>query len=107
MNSDENTPRSKKLGRLPLDAEMRQLIRRMCRENPAWGAPRIQSELALLGHDVAESTVAKYMLRGRTPPSQTWRTFLGDHYVRVAVGVCQGRSMWLLRERLTSRRGRT
>ncbi|MBC8357113.1 MAG: hypothetical protein H8E66_34510 [Planctomycetes bacterium] len=51
----------------------------MSRENPAWGAPRIQSELALLGHDLAESTVATYMLRPAQPPSQTWRTFLDNH----------------------------
>jgi putative transposase len=71
--------RSNKVGRPPIDAEIRQLIRRMCRENPLWGAPRVQSELALLGHDVAESTVSKYMVRGRKPPSQTWRTFLDNH----------------------------
>ncbi len=51
----------------------------MCRENPLWGAPRIQSELVLLGHDVAESTVAKYMVRGHKPPSRTWGTFLKNH----------------------------
>jgi hypothetical protein len=51
----------------------------MSKENPTWGAPRIQSELALLGHDLAESTVAKYMFRTAKPPSQTWRTFLDNH----------------------------
>ena len=51
----------------------------MCRENSTWGAPRIQSELKLLGHDVAETTVAKYMVRDLKPPSQTWRTFLENH----------------------------
>jgi putative transposase len=71
--------RSKKIGRPPIDAEIQQLIRRMCRGNPTWGTPRIQSELALLGHDVAESTVAQYMARGHKPPSQTWRTFLANH----------------------------
>jgi putative transposase len=71
--------RSNKAGRPSLDAEVRQLIRRMCRENSLWGAPRIQSELALLGYTVAESTVAQYMVRGRKPPSQTWRTFLENH----------------------------
>jgi len=44
-----------------------------------WGAPRIQSELQLLGHTVAESTVARYMDRSSKPPSQTWRTFLRNH----------------------------
>ncbi|HQL54329.1 MAG TPA: integrase, partial [Phycisphaerae bacterium] len=58
-----------KVGRPKMDSEIRRLIRRMCHENATWGAPRIQSELALLGHDVAESTVAKYMGRARKPPS--------------------------------------
>jgi putative transposase len=51
----------------------------MARENATWGAPRIQSELALLGYTVAESTVARYMRRHRKPPSPTWRTFLENH----------------------------
>ena len=68
-----------KIGRPKTDAEIRQLVRRMARENPTWGAPRIQSELALLGFTVVESTVARYMDRRRTPPSPTWRTFLDNH----------------------------
>jgi transposase InsO family protein len=51
----------------------------MCSENPSWGAPRIHSELQLLGYDVSETTVDKYMIRHRKPPSQTWRTFLDNH----------------------------
>jgi transposase InsO family protein len=51
----------------------------MSHENPTWGAPRIQSELTLLGYSVAERTVAKYMVRSPKPPSQTWRTFLENH----------------------------
>jgi putative transposase len=69
----------KKPGRPKTDAEIRALIQRMARQNPTLGAPRIQSELALLGQDVAESTVAKYMKRQPKPPSQTWRTFLENH----------------------------
>jgi hypothetical protein len=42
----------------------------MAKENHTWGAPRIRAELHLMGHDVAESTVAKYMPKGRKPPSQ-------------------------------------
>ncbi len=68
-----------KPGRPPIDPELTELIRRMSRENVTWGAPRIQSELALLGHNVAESTVAKYMTRHPKPPSQSWRTFLANH----------------------------
>ncbi len=62
----------KKTGRPAIGAEIRDLIRRMSRDNATWGAPRIQSELHLLGYAVAESTVAKYMCRPGTPPSQTW-----------------------------------
>ncbi len=68
-----------KSGRPPIDSEIIELIRRMSRENVTWGAPRICSELALLGHEVAESTVAKYMVRHKKDPSQTWRTFLANH----------------------------
>ncbi len=71
--------RAGKPGRPAIESGVRALIRRMSRENPTWGAPRIQSELKLLGHDLAESTVAKYMLRPPQPPSQTWRTFLDNH----------------------------
>jgi hypothetical protein len=55
----------------------------MSRENSTWGAPRIESELRLLGIDVAERTVAKYMVRKRKPPTQTWRTFLNNHLLEV------------------------
>jgi transposase InsO family protein len=66
-------------GRPRIELEIRGLIRRMSHENPTWGAPRIQSELTLLGYSVAERTVAKYMVRSPKPPSQTWRTFLENH----------------------------
>ena len=52
-----------KPGRPKIERELRDLIRRMSRDNPTWGAPRIQSELKLLGYDVVDSTVAKYMVR--------------------------------------------
>ena len=71
--------KSRRGGRPRTEKEMRQLIGQMSQDNPTWGAPRIQSELALLGHSVAESTVAKYMVRRRKPPSQTWRMFLNNH----------------------------
>lgn len=66
-------------GRPRVAAETRQLIRRMSRENPLWGAPRIHGELLKLGIDIGETSVSKYMVRGRKPPSQTWRTFLENH----------------------------
>ena len=49
-----------------------------------WGAPRIHGELLLLGIDVSQSTVAKYMVRHQKPPSQTWRTFLDNHAADLA-----------------------
>ena len=68
------------VGRPRLDAELRALIRRMARENPTWGRRRIRAELALLGYEVAELTVAKYMRRRTSPrPSPTWRAFLDAH----------------------------
>ena len=73
----------RKPGRPAIEREIRDLIRRMSRENPTWGAPRI-SELALLGHDVAEQTVSKYMVRIRKPPTPTWRTFLDNHVADIA-----------------------
>ena len=66
-------------GRPAVSREVRDLIRQMCRENPSWGAPRIHGELLKLGIDIGESSVSKYMVRSRTPPSQTWRTFLENH----------------------------
>ena len=67
--------RSRKPGRPAIEQEVRTLIWLMSRENPTWGAPRIQSELSLLGHTVAEGTVAKYMIRHPKPPSQTGARF--------------------------------
>jgi len=66
-------------GRPLISRAVRDLIRRMCRENPGWGAPRIHGELVKLGLDIGESSVSKYMVRCRKPPSQTWRTFLDNH----------------------------
>jgi putative transposase len=68
-----------RVGRPQLNVEIRRLIRRMARENPTWGRRRIQAELTLLGHQVAELTVAKYMHRTSPRPSPTWRTFLTAH----------------------------
>ena len=71
-------------GRPRVDAELRALIRRMSVENPLWGAPRIHGELLKLGFEVAQSSVAKYMVERHGPPSQGWRTFLRNHAPDIA-----------------------
>ena len=71
-------------GRPRIDTEPRVLVRRMSVENPLWGAPRIHGELLKLGFEVAQSSVAKYMVKRRGPPSRGWRTFLRNHAPDVA-----------------------
>src|ERR1700745_1230567 len=61
-------------GRPQIDTELRVLIRQMSTENQLWGAPRIHGELLKLGFEVAQSSVARYMVKRRAPPSQGWRT---------------------------------
>ena len=56
----------------------------MSRDNSTWGIPRIKDELALLGIHVAESTIRKYRIRSKKPPSQTWRSFLKNHVTDIA-----------------------
>jgi hypothetical protein len=70
-------------GRPVIARETRDLIRKMCRENPGWGAPRIHGELLKLGIDIGETSVSKYMVRCPKPPSQTWRTFLENHVTQL------------------------
>jgi len=71
-------------GRPRIDRGLRDLIRRMSRENPLWGASRIHGELLMLGFEVAQSTVSKYMVRSGMPPSQNWKTFLRNHAQAIA-----------------------
>src|SRR6201988_3943739 len=71
-------------GRPQIDTELRALISRMSTENPLWGAPRIHGELLKLGFEVAQSSVAKYMVKRRGPPSQGWGTFLHNHAPDIA-----------------------
>jgi hypothetical protein len=71
-------------GRPQIDAELRVLIRRISVENALWGAPRIPGELLKLGIEVAQSSVAKYTVRRRGPPSHGWRTFLRNHAPDIA-----------------------
>jgi transposase InsO family protein len=71
---------SRKQGRPPIDAGLRELIERMVKEN-RWGAPRIHGELLKLGFRVSERTVSRYvrLAQPRRPPSTTWKTFLANH----------------------------
>ena len=55
---------------------LRKLVREVSIANPLLGAPRIHGELLKLGIDIGQTSVAKYMVRRRDPPSQGWRTFL-------------------------------
>ena len=78
-----------RVGRPAIKGELRDLIRRMSKENPLWGAPRIHGELLKLGFEVAQSTISKYMIKRRGPPSQGWRTFLRNHAdAIVAIDLC-------------------
>lgn len=71
-------------GRPQIDTELRTLIRQMSIENPLWGAPRIHGELLKLGFEVAQSSVAKYMVKRSGPPSQGWGAFLRNHAPDIA-----------------------
>ena len=71
-------------GRPQIQTELRVLIRQISMENPLWGAPRIHGELLKLGFEVAQSSVAKYMVKRWGPPSQGWRTFLRNHAPDIA-----------------------
>jgi transposase InsO family protein len=71
-------------GRPRIEIELRALIRQMSTENQLWGAPRIHGELLKLGFEVAQSSVAKYMVKRRGAPSQGWRTFLRNQAPDIA-----------------------
>ncbi len=71
-------------GRPQIETDLRALIHRMSIENPLWGAPRIHGELLKLGFEVAQSSVAKYMVKRHGLPSQGWRTFLRNHAPDIA-----------------------
>jgi putative transposase len=55
----------------------------MSSANPLWSAPRIHGELLKLGIQISQATEAKYMVRQRKPPAQTWRTFLENHVQQI------------------------
>jgi putative transposase len=66
-------------GRPAVSKEIKALIRKISVANPSWGSPRIVGELRKLGIDVTKSTVDKYRIRSKQPPSPTWKTFLENH----------------------------
>jgi hypothetical protein len=72
-------------------SELRALIRQMGTENRLWGAPRIHGELLKLGFSVAQSTVAKSMVKRLGPPSPGWKTFLRNHAPEIAAMDCVSR----------------
>ena len=72
-----------RIGRPAVSSEVRALIRSMSQANTRWGAPRIHGELLKLGIEVGESSVAKYIVRHRRPPSQSWRAFLANHIQQI------------------------
>ena len=74
----------RRCGRPIVSLEIRRLIREMTSPTRLWGAPRIHGELLKLGFEVAQSSVAKYMVKRRGPPSQGWRPFLRNHAPDVA-----------------------
>ncbi len=70
-------------GRPAISREVRELIREISGANPRWGSPRILGELPKLGITVAKSTVEKYRVRPRRPPSPSWRAFLKTHMTKL------------------------
>ncbi len=72
--------RTRRPGRPRIAAESRHLIQQMAVENRLWGAPRIHGELVKLGVAVSERTVSRYLRECPRRSSQTWRTFIANHY---------------------------
>lgn len=73
-------------GRKCVSVELRELTFRMVAENPTWGAPRIHGELRMLGFDISERTVLRWMGKAtRSPePARQWATFLSNHREAIA-----------------------
>jgi putative transposase len=73
-------------GRKCVSKELRELIFRMVEENSTWGAPRIHGELKMLGFDVSERTVLRWMRRapGSPEPAKRWAAFLSNHREAIA-----------------------
>ena len=80
--------RPHRVGRPKVGEEVRRLMRRMKRENPSWGAPRIHRELVLLGFDISEPTVSRYLQRLKwildESKASQWHAFLNNHREAIA-----------------------
>jgi transposase InsO family protein len=76
--------RSRRPGRPKTGTEVRALIRRMSKDNPLWGAPRIHGELLKLGIKISQATVGRWMPWRPKVPSPTWRSFLRNHLPDIA-----------------------
>jgi putative transposase len=76
----------KPVGRKPVTKEIRELIFRIVAENPTWHAPRIHGELLMLGFDVSERSVSRWVRRAPRPPdsAERWLTFLRNHREAIA-----------------------
>ena len=76
----------KQVGRNGLSNEVKDLIFRMVAENPTWGGPRIHGELLMLGFDVSERSISRWMKRApRDPePGRRWLAFLRNHREAIA-----------------------
>jgi putative transposase len=75
-----------RLGRTPISEELRELIFRMVAENPTWGAPRIHGELQMLGFNVSERNVSRWVQRAPRSPElgRRWKAFLDNHHEAIA-----------------------
>ena len=73
-------------GSKPISPEVRALIVQMLAENRTWGAPRIHGELLMLGFEVSEATVSRWMRQAPRSPhlAQRWLTFLRNHREAIA-----------------------
>lgn len=94
------------VGKRPTPKKVRELIFRMVADDPAWGAPRIHGELLMLGFDLSERTISRWMKRAPRDPdcAKRWRTFLRNHREAIAAidfstvpTITFGVLYWLLR----------
>jgi putative transposase len=80
----------REMGRPRISSELRELIVRMAKENPTWGAPRIPGELLKLGFELSERTVSRYLARVgcKGDGRKLWLTFLRNHREAIAAMDC-------------------